>query len=134
MKFVYVDPGSFMMGANDGNNEEKPVHRVTISNGYWLGKYEVTQDEYQAVTGNNPSTNKGGKKTVETVSWKDAVLFCQKLTEGERTYGRLPANYEYRLPTEAECEFAASGGNRSKGYKFSGSNNPDSVALYKSNF
>jgi formylglycine-generating enzyme required for sulfatase activity len=132
MQFVYVKPGSFQMGSNE-NDSEKPVHQVTISNGYWLGKYEVTQDEYQSIIGSNPSNFKGGRKPVDSVSWNDAVSFCQKLTELERTAGRLLSGYEYRLPTEAEWEFAARGGTASKGYQYSGSDNPDSVAWYDSN-
>jgi WD40 repeat protein/formylglycine-generating enzyme required for sulfatase activity len=134
MQFVYVEPGSFQMGSNDACVfYAKPVHSVTISNGYWLGKYEVTQEEYQSITGSNPSNFKGGRKPVDSVSWDDAVSFCQKLTERERSAGRLPSGYEYRLPTEAEWEYAARGGIASKGYQYSGSDNPDSVAWYDSN-
>lgn len=133
MQFVYVAPGSFQMGSNDGENDEKPAHSVTISNGYWIGKYEVTQSEYQSVMGNNPSDCKGGNKPVQNVNWHDAGSFCQKLTERERAAGRLPPGYEYRLPTEAEWEFAARGGNQNKGYKYSGSDNLDNVAWYDSN-
>ncbi len=133
MKFVYVAPGSFQMGSNDGGSAEKPVHRVTISRGYWIGKYEVTQDEYQSIMGSNPSRFKGGNNPVEMVSWNDAVKFCEKLTERERAAGRLPSGYEYRLPTEAEWEYAARGGNKSRGYKYSGSDSIDNVAWYSSN-
>ena len=133
MQFVYVEPGNFQMGSDDGDNNEKYVHSVNISKSYWIGKYEVTQDEYQSITGSNPSCFKGGKKPVETVSWNDAVSFCQKLTTQERTAGRLPSGYEYRLPTEAEWEFAARGGTTRKGYKYSGSDNLDRVAWYDPN-
>ncbi len=132
MQFVYVKPGTFSMGSNDFNGQ-KPVHQVTLRNCYWLGKYEVTQDEYQGIMGSNPSFFKGEKKPVETVTWHEAVGFCQKLTGSERAAGRLPDGYEYRLPTEAEWEFAARGGTASKGYEYSGSDNLDSVAWYKSN-
>ena len=90
MQFVYVEPGSFQMGSSDGDGNEEPVHKVTISKGYWIGKYEVTQDEYQSIIGKNPSDFKGRQKPVENVSWDDAVSFCQKLTECERKAGRLP--------------------------------------------
>jgi formylglycine-generating enzyme required for sulfatase activity len=132
MKFVYVAPGSFQMGSNDGGSwdNEKPVHRVTISRGYWIGKYEVTQSEYQSIMGSNPSNFKGRNNPVETVNWHDAVKFCQKLTTRERVAGRLPSGYEYRLPTEAEWEFAARGGTKSRGYKYSGSDHIDSVAWH----
>jgi formylglycine-generating enzyme required for sulfatase activity len=133
MKFVYVAPGSFQMGSNTGSSYEKPVHRATISRGYWIGKYEVTQKEYQSIIGSNPSHFKGNNKPVEFVSWNDAVKFCQKLTARERAAGRLPSGYEYRLPTEAEWEFAARGGTKSRGFKYSGSDNINSVAWYYSN-
>lgn len=133
MEFVYVAPGSFMMGSNDGDYDEKPVHQVTFSNGYWIGKYEVTQNEYQSITGNNPGKFKGRNNPVESVSWNDAMRFCRKLTEQERAAGRLPSGYEYRLPTEAQWEFAARGGTVGKGYKFSGGDNPASLAWYRDN-
>jgi formylglycine-generating enzyme required for sulfatase activity len=120
------------MGSNAGNSDEKPIHPVTIRKGYWIGKYEVTQKEYQSLVGSNPSTFKGVNRPVEQVSWDDAVSFCKKLTEQERVAGRLPSDYEYRLPTEAEWEYAARGGNVSKGYKYSGSDNPDKSAWHYS--
>jgi formylglycine-generating enzyme required for sulfatase activity len=132
MKFVYVAPGSFQM--SDSNNNEKSVNRVTLSRGYWIGKYEVTESEYEKIMGVNPSQfDKGPNKPVTFVRWNDAVKFCQKLTARERAAGRLPSGYEYRLPTEAEWEFAARGGVKSRGYKYSGSDSIDSVAWYDSN-
>ena len=133
MQFVYVAPGTFQMGSNNGGADEKPVHAVTISKGYWIGKYEVTQDEYQAIIGSNPSTSIGGRKPVQNVRWNDAVSFCQKLTERERAAGRLPSGYEYQLPTEAQWEFAARGGSASKSYMYSGGDNLDSVGWYEPN-
>lgn len=135
MKLVYVAPGSFQMGSTDSDifSDEKPVHRVTISKGYWIGKYEVTQNEYQAIMGHNPSHFKGSNYPVESVSWNDAVKFCKKLSTREQSNGRLPSGYDYRLPTEAEWEFAARGGTRSRGYKYSGSDDVDNVAWYNSN-
>ena len=130
MKFVYVAPGSFQMGSGIGFKDEEPVHKETISLGFWIGKYEVTQKEYEAVMGNNPSHFKGGNRPVERASWNDAVEFCKKLTKREHKAGRLPKDCEYRLPTEAEWEFAARGGVKSKGYKFSGSNDATKVACY----
>jgi formylglycine-generating enzyme required for sulfatase activity/TolB-like protein len=133
MELAYVAPGSFQMGSNDGDSDEKPVHAVRISRGFWLGKYEVTQAEFEAIAGSNPSRFKGARNPVEQVSWKDAMAFCQKLTERERSAGRLPGGYEYRLPTEAEWEYAARGGSKSKGFTYSGSNTEDEVAWYTSN-
>jgi formylglycine-generating enzyme required for sulfatase activity/serine/threonine protein kinase len=133
MKLVYVAPGSFIMGSNDGQKDEKPMHKVTIINGYWIGKHEVTQNEYQSIMISNPSNFKGSNKPVEQVSWNEAVKFCKKLTASERAAGRLPSGCEYRLPTEAEWEFAARGGTKSRGYKYSGSDSIDSVAWYGSN-
>jgi formylglycine-generating enzyme required for sulfatase activity len=110
LKLVWIAPGSFQMGSNNGDSDETPVHQVRISRGFWLGKYEVTQQEYEALMGSNPSHFKGPRNPVETVSWNDAVAFCRKLTERERQAGRLPAGYEYRLPTEAEWEYACRAG------------------------
>lgn len=134
--YVYVAPGSFEMGSNEADSfdSEKPVHQVTISRGFWLGKYETTQNEYLLVMGSNPSYfSDDGRRPVEQVSWNDAVEFCRKLTEREQTAGRLPEGYEYRLPTEAEWEFAARGGAKSSGYKYSGGDNLDAVGWYYEN-
>lgn len=129
-KLVYVAPNTFKMGSKNGELDEKPVHKVTISKAYWIGKYELTQREYQLIMGNNPSYYKDADKPVECVSWNDAAIFCEQLTQREHRARRLPAAYEYRLPTEAEWEYAARGGNKSKGYKYSGGDNIDSVAWY----
>ena len=126
---VYVSGGSFDMGAtpeqgSDADDDEKPVHRVTLSS-YSIGKYEVTQDLWEAVMGSNPSYDKGSRRPVEQVSWNDCQDFIRKLNE------LTGANF--RLPTEAEWEFAARGGNSSRGYKYSGSNTLDEVAWYIKN-
>ena len=133
LKMEYVAPGSFTMGSNGGRGFEKPEHKVTISKPYWIGKYEVTQQEYQHIMGSNPSTIKAAKNPVESVDWDNAALFCKKINEIERMNKRLPDGYEYRLPTEAEWEFASRGGTKSKNYKFSGSNNADEVTWYFKN-
>ena len=121
LKMVKVEKGSFQMGSNDGNSYEKPVHKVTLTKDFWIGETEVTQSQYKTVMGKNPSSfKKGGNYPVECVSWYDAMAFCRKLTELERSAGRLPKGYEYTLPTEAQWEYAARGG-KSKGYEYSGS-------------
>lgn len=112
---VFIPPGTFRMG--DPTNEVEatlfiPQTAVTISRGFWMGKYEVTQGEYLAVMGNNPSffsTNHGYSdlsRPVETVSWTDATNYCAALTQRDRAAGRIATNSQYRLPTEAEWEYA----------------------------
>ena len=139
---VYVEGGSFQMGSNDGDSDEKPVHQVTVSS-FWIGKYEVTQAEWKEVMGSNPSNWKGDQLPVESVSWYDAVDYCNKrsIKEGltpcySGSGAGITCNWNangYRLPTEAEWEYAARGGKHSKGYKYSGSNDIGSVAWYDGN-
>jgi formylglycine-generating enzyme required for sulfatase activity len=125
---VRVEGGTFMMGAtseqgSDAWKDEKPAHQVTLSS-FSIGKYEVTQEEWEAVMGSNPSKFKGVKRPVERVSWDDCQEFIRKLNQ--------KTGKHFRLPTEAEWEFAARGGNRSNGYKYSGSNDKRNVAWYNS--
>jgi eukaryotic-like serine/threonine-protein kinase len=124
MAFIYIKPGTFNMGTNrrDDSTNEYPVRRVKIINHLWMGKYEVTQEEYSMIMGNNPSSFKGTRRPVENISWNDAVSFCKKLTKREQKKGRLSKEMRYRLPTEVEWEYSARGGNKSRGFKFSGSN------------
>jgi formylglycine-generating enzyme required for sulfatase activity/predicted Ser/Thr protein kinase len=131
LDLVWVAPGSFQMGSGDG--DAKPVHPVRISRGYWVGKYEVTQAEYRVITGKDPSHFKGARNPVEQVSWQDALAFCAALTERERAAGRLPAAYVYRLPTEAEWEYAARGGILARGYTYAGSDDPYDAAWHAAN-
>ena len=126
---VKVDGGTFTMGAtaeqgSDAYDSEKPTHRVTL-NTYYIGKYEVTQEQWEAVMGSNPSRFKGANKPVESVSWYDCLEFIEKLNQ--------LTGLHFRLPTEAEWEYAARGGNKSKGFKYSGSNSLGNVAWYGSN-
>ena len=126
---IAVEGGTFTMGAtaeqvSDAYSDEKPTHQVTLSS-YYIGKTEVTQELWQAVMGSNPSGFSGANLPVEKVSWEDCQIFIAILNE-------LTGKY-FRLPTEAEWEYAARGGNKSKGYKYSGSNTIDDVAWYSSN-
>ncbi len=126
---VPVEGGSFTMGAtaeqgNDGNERERPVHEVALSS-YYIGQTEVTQALWQAVMGQNPSYFHGPQLPVERISWEDCQLFISALNA---LTGRT-----FRLPTEAEWEFAARGGNESMGYKYAGGNDPTSVAWYSYN-
>lgn len=126
---VEVRGGTFRMGAtseqgSDALDNEKPVHSVTLS-GYYIGKTEVTQALWEAVMGNNPSRFKGDNLPVEWVSWNDCQEFIRKLN--------ALTGQNFRLPTEAEWEFACRGGNNSRGYKYSGSNYIDDVAWYAGN-
>ena len=128
-EMVFVQGGTFMMGAtpeqgDDCYGSEKPAHKVTVSD-FYIGKYEVTQAQWKALMGTNPSHFKGEKLPVEQVSWYDVQAFTRKLN--------ALTGKEYRLPMEAEWEFAARGGNKSKGYKYSGGNNVSDVAWYSAN-
>ena len=126
---VRVEAGTFTMGATaemkDPYDWEKPTHRVTLTNDYYIGKYEVTQALWQAVMGSNPSYFKGNNLPVEMVSWDDCQEFISKLNS---ITGKT-----FRLPTEAEWEYAARGGNKSRGYQYSGSNNISDVAWHEDN-
>ncbi|PYS90984.1 MAG: formylglycine-generating enzyme family protein [Acidobacteria bacterium] len=102
IELVWISPGSFMMGS-DKYDDEKPMHRVTISEGFYMGKYEVTQAQWQAVMGNDPSHFRGDDLPVENVSWNDTQEFINKLNAQSD-------GYTYRLPTEAEWEYAARAG------------------------
>lgn len=129
IEMVKVEAGSFNMGATpemeNPYDSEKPVHRVTLTNNYYIGKYEVTQALWQAVMGSNPSYFKGDDLPVEKVSWDDCQDFISKLNAmtGKR----------FRLPSEAEWEYAARGGNKNHGYQYSGSNILGDVAWYYGN-
>ena len=126
---VRVEAGTFIMGATPEMKNpyhwEKPTHQVTLTNDYYIGKYEVTQALWQTVMDNNPSYFKGDNLPVENVSWDDCQEFISKLN---RLTGKT-----FRLPTEAEWEYAARGGKKSRGYQYSGSNNISDVAWYGAN-
>ena len=126
---VQVKGGRFQMGGtpeqgSDAYNNEKPVHEVTLSD-YYMGKYEVRQSEWEVVMGSNPSRFKGEDLPVEGVSWSDCHEFIERLN--------ALTGLSFKLPTEAQWEYAARGGSLSKGYKFSGSNDLEEVGWYGSN-
>ncbi len=138
LDMVWIEPGIFMMGSpsgflgfgrESGRKSDERIHEVTLTKGYWLGKFPVTHRQWETVMGNNPSFFKKGRvgekhwfrpdlidyedkanHPVERVSWRDATVFCKKLSEMERKLGMLPAGYEYSLPTEAQWEYACRAG------------------------
>jgi len=153
---ILVEKGSFTMGDTDGASDEKPTHKVTFTYDFYINKYETTFDEYDVfcdVTGKSKPNDQGwgrGSRPVINVSWNDAIAYCNWLSEKEK----LPKAYDsngnlldkdgrvttditkvvgYRLPTEAEWEYAARGGNKSRGYQYAGSSTVWDVAWYDSN-
>ncbi|RLL82620.1 hypothetical protein Y696_00560 [Mesotoga sp. H07pep.5.4] len=156
---ILVEKGSFTMGDTwgDGGSMEKPIHKVTFTYDFYINKYETTFDEYDAfceATGKSSPDDENwgrGNRPVINVSWNEAIAYCNWLSEKEN----LPKAYDsngslldkngsittdpskvlgYRLPTEAEWEYAARGGEVSEGYRYSGSNYLDEVAWYDRNF
>lgn len=130
-KMIRVQGGTFTMGATpeqgiDAGDKEKPAHQVTLST-YYIGETEVTQELWKAVMRTNPSRfNKGSlQRPVEQVSWDDCQKFIRRLNQ--------LTGHTFRLPTESEWEYAARGGNKSRGYKYAGGNDINSVAWYRVN-
>ena len=118
-RFVWLPAGQFVMGSPasevDRYSNEGPQTRVTLTRGFFLGRYEVTQGEYQAVIGTNPSLFTGDtNRPVEMVNWHDATNYCAQLTARELVAGRLPAGWAYRLPAEAEWEYASRAGSTNR--------------------
>ena len=146
---VLVEAGSFQMGSTDGYAHEQPVHTVLISKPFYIAKYEVTFEEYDCFcddTHRSMPDDRGwgrGNQPVIHVDWNDAVAYCNWLSEKEGLSpcysgkGKLVEcdflAMGYRLPTEAEWEYAARGGQKSQGFIYAGSNNPDEVAWYADN-
>jgi sulfatase modifying factor 1 len=139
---VFVKGGVFKMGSNEANAGQRPAHPVTVSN-FYIGKFEVTQEEWKAVMGNNPSFFKGAWNPVHSINWYAAIGYCNRRSRIEGLtpcYTGKDKNITcdfkadgYRLPTEAEWEYAARGGLKSRNYKYSGSNDPNEVAWYGEN-
>ena len=125
-EMVYVAGGEFEMGRKDAEAEdwEKPVHKVILSP-FFMSKYLVTQELWESVMGDNPSSFKGTDRPVEKVSWNDAQVFVEKLN--------VQTGKQYRLPTEAEWEYAARGGKRSMGFLYAGSDKLKEVGWYDAN-
>jgi formylglycine-generating enzyme required for sulfatase activity len=134
LDLIWITPGTFTMGSPDSETErdgdEGPQTAVAISQGFWLGKTLVTQGQYQALMGSNPShfADVGPDAPVEQVSWDDAMAFCRKLTDQERAAGHLPKNLTFTLPTEAQWEYACRAGTTEPRY-----GNLDEIAWYGSN-
>ena len=122
-EMIYVEGGEFLMGSEE-YNDEKPIHPVALSN-YYIGKYLVTQGLWQAVMQSNPSYFVGADRPVETVSWDEVQTFIDRLNKATEK--------SFRLPTEAEWEFAARGGKKSHDFKYSGSNKLQEVGWYDEN-
>ena len=111
LEMVKIPAGTFMMGSPEnelGRQDNEILHQVTLTKDYWLGKYPVTQAQWRAVMGNNPSCFKGDNRPVENVTWHETKEFCEELN---RLYaGKLPQGYKFDLPTEAQWEYACRAG------------------------
>lgn len=116
LEMVWCPPGTFTMGSNDGDSDERPVHQVTLTKGFWIGKTEVTQAQWKSVMGNNPSDHEGDDLPVECVSWDDCMEFCKKTG--------------LELPTEAQWEYACRAGSTGP---YAGTGNLDDMGWYGGN-
>ena len=127
LELVKVTAGSFTMGAQrrgGTSGKDETPHQVTLTKDFYIARTPVTQAQWKAVMGSNPSHSifdrgSRGLYPVDCVTWHDAMAFCEKLNER----GKAPAGYKFTLPTEAQWEYAARGGSESRGYRYSGGNN-----------
>ena len=113
LDMLWCKPGTFLMGSPEGEEgraDDETQHNVTLTQGFYLGKHEMTQEQWEKVMGTSPSTSPGPTLPVEQVSWDDAIKFCEKLTQMEKAAGRLPEEWVYTLPTEAQWEYACRAG------------------------
>ena len=127
LEMVKIPAGTFMMGSPEnelGRQDNEILHQVTLTKDYWLGKYPVTQAQWKAVMGNNPSYFKGDNRPVENVRRGDAKEFCNKLNK--RYAGKLPQGYKFGLPTEAQWEYACRAGTTTA-YSYGDSSDTDKM-------
>ncbi len=130
LELIPVQAGEYKRGSTRLFSGEKPPHEVVITNSFWMSKHPICQQVYKEISGDNPSHFKDDKRPVEMVSWYEAMEWCRKLTEKRKKEEALPEGYIFRLPTEGEWEYAAQGGSYDQSYKYSGSNDPETVAWY----
>ena len=112
LELIYISPGSFSMGSPSleiGRDEDETLHRVNISNGYWIGRFEITQEQYEPLMKENLAKWKGANIPAQSITYDKALEFCKKLTKAAQDKG-LPQNYRFTLPTEAQWEYAARAG------------------------
>jgi sulfatase modifying factor 1 len=133
LDMLWCKPGTFMMGSpkdEKDRDENETQHKVTLTKGFYLGKHEVTQAQWEKVMGSNPSHCKGATLPVEKVSWDEAIKFCEKLTQTEKEAGRLPEGWTYTLPTEARWEYACRAGTTTA-YSFGDEITPKQANYYE---
>ena len=131
-RLVWISPGEFRMGSPNNEagrfKDEGPVHSAFVAHGFWMERYEITQQRFQNIMGNNPSSTEfKSDLPVNRVTWHEAVQFCEKLTNLSRSNGQLPLGYAYRLPTETEWEYACRAGTNNA---YSYGNSIDTLSEY----